>query len=259
VVDVNQQRIDAWNSDQLPIFEPGLDEIVKKQRGKNLFFSAEIDQTIRDSEVVFISVNTPTKHYGLGAGKAAAGMAVALENELGPELLQQKKVFGWVNVPADCLLPTSHIHLHAGRPAGVNEPRQQGVEGTREIIKLVGSLQENDLCICLLAGGGSALLVAPVEEISLEQLIAITKLLSACGANIQQLNTVRRQISQVKGGGLAQPSGCPRSVCEGQRPKRQARVGLAGSGDGSDRADSEERSIRSGGISREVQRVYRGK
>ena len=71
VVDINQARIDAWNSDQLPIFEPGLNDIVQGARGKNLFFSADIDTAIREAEMIFLSVNTPTKTYGVGAGRAA--------------------------------------------------------------------------------------------------------------------------------------------------------------------------------------------
>ena len=71
VVDLNQARIDEWNSDLLPVYEPGLLEIVKEARGRNLFFSTEIDQTIKDSDVIFVSVNTPTKLYGSGKGKAA--------------------------------------------------------------------------------------------------------------------------------------------------------------------------------------------
>ncbi|MBN2283119.1 MAG: nucleotide sugar dehydrogenase [Deltaproteobacteria bacterium] len=71
VVDVNKERIDQWNSDELPIFEPGLDEIVRATRGKNLFFSDDIAAGIRESEIIFVSVNTPTKSFGTGAGMAA--------------------------------------------------------------------------------------------------------------------------------------------------------------------------------------------
>lgn len=71
VVDINQARIDAWNSDELPIFEPGLDEIVKSARGTNLFFSTDVDSAIREADIIFMSVNTPTKTYGVGAGRAA--------------------------------------------------------------------------------------------------------------------------------------------------------------------------------------------
>lgn len=70
VVDVDEKKISAWNSDKLPVFEPGLDEIVRKVRGKNLFFSTDIDSAIDAADVIFISVNTPTKTYGYGAGSA---------------------------------------------------------------------------------------------------------------------------------------------------------------------------------------------
>jgi hydroxypyruvate reductase len=137
----------------------------------------------------------------VGAGKAAGAMALALENVLGSHLLAEKNVAGWVNVPADCLLPTTRVFLHAARPAGVNEPRSEGV--TRRILEIVSSLDESDLCFCLLTGGGSALLPAPLPEDSLDDKIQLTRLLSAAGANIEQLNIVRRQLSAVKGGGLA--------------------------------------------------------
>ncbi|MGE9296072.1 MAG: UDP-glucose 6-dehydrogenase [Puniceicoccales bacterium] len=71
VVDINQQRVDAWNSDELPVYEPGLFEVVKEARGRNLFFSTEVDKHIGEADMVFISVNTPTKTYGVGAGRAA--------------------------------------------------------------------------------------------------------------------------------------------------------------------------------------------
>ncbi|XP_075455286.1 UDP-glucose 6-dehydrogenase-like [Ascaphus truei] len=71
VVDVNEDRIRAWNSEQLPIFEPGLQAVVESCRGKNLFFSTNINDAIRDADIIFISVNTPTKTFGIGKGRAA--------------------------------------------------------------------------------------------------------------------------------------------------------------------------------------------
>ncbi len=71
VVDINKERIDAWNSSAIPIYEPGLEELVQKTRGKNLFFSTDTDQGIRDADIIFVSVNTPTKTFGQGAGMAA--------------------------------------------------------------------------------------------------------------------------------------------------------------------------------------------
>ncbi|KAK9454249.1 UDP-glucose/GDP-mannose dehydrogenase family, NAD binding domain-containing protein [Dipodascopsis uninucleata] len=71
IVDLNQARIDAWNSDDLPIYEPGLDEVVKSVRGKNLFFTTDVDTAIKEADLIFVSVNTPTKKTGVGAGYAA--------------------------------------------------------------------------------------------------------------------------------------------------------------------------------------------
>ncbi len=71
VTDLNEKRIAAWNSDALPVYEPGLDEIVSTARGRNLFFSTDVVQAIRDADIIFVSVGTPTKTYGAGAGRAA--------------------------------------------------------------------------------------------------------------------------------------------------------------------------------------------
>ncbi|KAF2311218.1 hypothetical protein GH714_020989 [Hevea brasiliensis] len=71
VVDISVSRIAAWNGDQLPIYEPGLDEVVKQCRGNNLFFSTDIEKHVFEADIIFVSVNTPTKTRGLGAGKAA--------------------------------------------------------------------------------------------------------------------------------------------------------------------------------------------
>ncbi|MDX2187439.1 MAG: UDP-glucose 6-dehydrogenase [Opitutaceae bacterium] len=71
VVDMNQARIAAWNSDVLPVYEPGLDDVVRGCRGKNLFFSTEVTKGIQEADIIFVAVNTPTKSYGVGAGRAA--------------------------------------------------------------------------------------------------------------------------------------------------------------------------------------------
>jgi len=139
----------------------------------------------------------------VGAGKAAGKMAAAVEEILGPRLMAEKQLIGWVNVPADCAAGLARIHLHPARPPGVNEPTPQAAAGAAEILRIVEALGPDDLCICLIAGGGSALLPAPAEGITLEDKLAVTRFLSAAGANIQQLNTVRKQLSRIKGGGLA--------------------------------------------------------
>ncbi|MCA9231011.1 MAG: DUF4147 domain-containing protein [Planctomycetales bacterium] len=139
----------------------------------------------------------------VGAGKAGASMTLALESVLGNRLLQEKDVRGWVNVPADCVQPTKKVVLHAARPAGLNEPTAEGISGTQEILRLVSELGPDDLCLCLISGGGSALLPAPISGLSLESKGVLTREISARGGSIQQLNTVRRELSNIKGGGLA--------------------------------------------------------
>ena len=74
VVDTSEERIAAWNDpdlDKLPIYEPGLADVVAKSRNKNLFFSTDIDKAIEEADIIFIAVNTPTKTYGKGKGMAA--------------------------------------------------------------------------------------------------------------------------------------------------------------------------------------------
>tara|TARA_B100001059_G_scaffold235200_1_gene280081 strand:- start:237 stop:1628 length:1392 start_codon:yes stop_codon:yes gene_type:complete len=74
VVDINKDRIDAWNNDDLdnlPVYEPGLADVVKEARGRNLFFSTDVENAIEESEMIFIAVNTPTKTHGEGKGQAA--------------------------------------------------------------------------------------------------------------------------------------------------------------------------------------------
>lgn len=139
----------------------------------------------------------------VGTGKAGAGMAAGLETALGSRLMAEKNLVGWVHVPADCVQQLERIHLHPARPPGVNEPTADGVAGVDQMLRIVGSLGEDDLCLCLISGGGSALLPAPAEGITLADKQAITKHLSGAGANIEQLNTVRKQLSRIKGGGLA--------------------------------------------------------
>jgi hydroxypyruvate reductase len=138
----------------------------------------------------------------VGAGKAGAGMAAAVESILDVTLLAER-VTGWINVPADCIRSLRKIHLHAARPAGVNEPTAEGVQGAERILQIVSELHTDDLCLVLLSGGGSALLPAPVAGISLSDKQAVTRFLMRSGATIGELNTVRKHLSRIKGGNLA--------------------------------------------------------
>jgi len=71
IVDMNAARVAAWNSDALPVYEPGLEEVIRRVRGRNLFFSTDVGGAIKQADLIFVCVNTPTKTYGLGAGRAA--------------------------------------------------------------------------------------------------------------------------------------------------------------------------------------------
>lgn len=148
----------------------------------------------------------------VGAGKAAAAMAEGFEQALGPQQATRFSLGGWVNVPDGTQRPLQHIHLHAARPAGQNEPTERAVQGTEQILRLVGSAAPDDLCVVLLSGGGSALLPAPIAGITLADKLAVTRLLSSAGANIEQLNTVRKPLSRIKGGGLAAACSARRMV-----------------------------------------------
>jgi glycerate 2-kinase len=136
----------------------------------------------------------------VGAGKAGAAMSEALETALAENL---DKVTGVVNVPADAVRPLQRIRLHPARPPASNHPTADGVAGAEEMLALLRSAGPDDVAICLLSGGGSALLPAP-DGVSLEDKQAVTKLLHACGATIHEMNAVRKHLSRVKGGRLAQ-------------------------------------------------------
>lgn len=71
IVDISQERIDAWNSSSIPIYEPGLSELVLKNRGRNLFFSTNVEKAIEIADIIFVCVNTPSKKFGMGAGMAS--------------------------------------------------------------------------------------------------------------------------------------------------------------------------------------------
>jgi hydroxypyruvate reductase/glycerate 2-kinase len=136
----------------------------------------------------------------VGAGKAGAAMAAALEAALGE---QAHKLTGMVNVPGDAVRPLERIVLFPARPAGSNHPTADGVYSTGKMLALLESAGPDDTAVCLLSGGGSALLPLPFG-VSLEDKQAVTKLLHASGATIHEMNAVRKHLSRVKGGRLAE-------------------------------------------------------
>jgi hydroxypyruvate reductase/glycerate 2-kinase len=137
----------------------------------------------------------------VGGGKAGAAMSAAVEDAVSGSLGRME---GIVNVPAESVRPLRAIHLHAGRPVGTNQPTAEGVEGTCRMLHLVATAGPQDVALCLLSGGGSALLPAPVEDVSLVDKQKVTQFLHECGATINEMNTVRKHLSRCKGGRLAQ-------------------------------------------------------
>ncbi|GIX03740.1 MAG: glycerate kinase [Planctomycetaceae bacterium] len=138
--------------------------------------------------------------FVVGGGKACGAMAEGLERCLSEVWLQ--RTTGLVNVPENCVKSLQRIELHAGRPAGVNEPTEEGYRGVQHMLSLLRQMTPDDLCIVLLSGGGSALLPAPLPGLTLAVKQRITRCLMQRGATIQELNTVRACLSQIKRGGL---------------------------------------------------------
>jgi hydroxypyruvate reductase len=131
----------------------------------------------------------------VGAGKAACPMAKVLE-----ELLADRLTAGHVNVKYGHVMPLDKIQIQeAGHPV----PDAAGLMGTQKILDLLAAVAKDDLVVVVLSGGGSALLPMPSAGITLEEKQATTKLLLACGANINEMNAIRKHLSQVKGGQLA--------------------------------------------------------
>lgn len=131
----------------------------------------------------------------VGAGKASATMAGAVEKILG-----KKITGGLINTKYEHHAPLRRIELNeCGHPV----PDDAGVNGARRIATIAREATEDDLVLCLVSGGASALLPLPVDSVSLQDKQATTKLLLECGANIHQINTVRKHISAIKGGQLA--------------------------------------------------------
>ena len=133
--------------------------------------------------------------YVVGAGKAAATMARAAERVLGRRI-----VAGYINVKDGHTAKLRRIQQNeCGHPV----PDERGVAGARRIAEIAAAANKDDLVVCLISGGASALLPFPAAPISLTEKQEVTRLLLACGANIHEINAVRKHISGIKGGQLA--------------------------------------------------------
>ena len=133
--------------------------------------------------------------YVVGAGKAGAPMTQAVEAALGDRIEA-----GCINVKYEHALPTRIVEINeAGHPI----PDEQGVSGARRIAEILAAADQNALVICLISGGGSALMTLPVEGITLADMKALTDALLRAGATINEINAIRKHLDVLKGGGLA--------------------------------------------------------
>ena len=178
--------------DAIDIFKAGLKAVDPRTAVKK--YMKREGQTLIVDEKKY-DLNQFDRIYVVGGGKAGASMASAVEEILGNLVTE-----GIVNVKYGYTAKLNKIRINeADHPV----PDEAGSRGAEEIVKIVGNTQENDLLICLISGGGSALLPLPVHGISLNEKQEVTKKLLACGANINEINAVRKHMSGVKGGQLA--------------------------------------------------------
>jgi glycerate 2-kinase len=141
-----------------------------------------------------IALNDQQKIFVIGAGKASAAMAARVEEILGEHLTA-----GAIITKYDHALPLKKIHCYeAGHPV----PDQQGVDATRQLLQILQQANANDIIICLISGGASSLLIDLPPDISLAEMQTVFQLLLRSGATIDELNTVRKHLSAIKGGQL---------------------------------------------------------
>ncbi len=174
------------------IFAAGLKAVDPKEAVKK-FVTLEGNRLYIEKKE--IDLGEFSRVWAIGAGKASAAMAQAVEEILG-DLVSG----GLVIVKYDYRAPLKKIRLEeAGHPT----PDENGRRATQQLADLVAKMGRKDLVLFLLSGGGSALLPMPVEDITLEEKMATTNLLLRSGATIQEMNTIRKHLSQIKGGRLA--------------------------------------------------------
>lgn len=184
--------IKSMGQDAIHIFKAGLqaaapDRAIRKH--------CRIDGTCLIVDQYRYDLDSYARIFIIGAGKATAIMAREIERLLGDRISA-----GCIVVKYDHTLQLNQIQQYqAGHPV----PDENGVEGASEILKIVSQADAKDLIICLLSGGGSALLPLPSKGISLADKQAATEQLLSCGARIREINTLRKHLSSIKGGQLA--------------------------------------------------------
>ena len=198
--------IKELNEDQLyfrKIAIEALQKAINAVKPKNLIDkSIKVQNNILTIQSDNYNLNTFNKIYIIGGGKATAEMAFSFERIL--SRLKNVDYQGVINVPRGSMKPKllegSRIEINfASHPI----PDRNGVDGTKQMMQIIEKSQNNDLIFCLISGGGSALLPLPKRGISLEDLQKVNALLLASGASIDEINIIRKHLSDFKGGNLA--------------------------------------------------------
>ncbi len=187
------RNIDQMRQDAINIFQSGLQAVEPGMAVKNAcrregehFFIGGLDYDLSQIDNVYV----------LGAGKASAPMAAAIEEFLGKRIRS-----GIINVKYGHLAELKYIKLvEAGHPV----PDENGEQGSGEILDLAKAAGKDDLVLCLMSGGGSALTPLPAQGLTLKDKQDTIKVLLACGATIHEINAIRKHTSRLKGGRLAQ-------------------------------------------------------
>ena len=188
----NLRLEDKLRQDAEVIFRAGLGAVDSKNAVVKFLSRKDCLLTVDNSSYDLLDYENV---YVIGAGKASAAMAQAVE-----EILGERIKAGVINVKYDHTLPLDFITLNeAGHPV----PDEAGLKGTQEIVQLLEKSGENDLVLCLISGGGSALLPYPAEGITLDEKRQLTQILLDIGATIHEMNALRKHVSRVKGGRLA--------------------------------------------------------
>lgn len=187
----------------LAIFKAGVAAVEPVQAVRAHFSYDETNSLLIAGEHS-IAIDNSSRLFVVGAGKAAGPMAAAVEKILGDRLTEGVIVTKYHH----------YTHLEKTRllEAGHPIPDENGLAASHEIVDLLEQAGANDVVICLISGGGSALLPSPAAGISLQEKMALTDLLLACGAPIDEANTVRKHLSELKGGGLAQKAAPARLI-----------------------------------------------
>ncbi len=182
------KTLEKLRKDARKIFMAGVERVEPARAVKSFVHLKESTLTVNMREY---DLNQIENIYIVGAGKAAAPMALAIEQILGNWINE-----GFINTKYGHGLSLNRIELkEAGHPL----PDEAGMRGAETILSLIEKAKNEDLIICLISGGGSALLPLPAQGISLEEKQEATSLLLGCGATIQEINAIRKHISRIKG------------------------------------------------------------